>query len=556
MKKVVFFTIVLACCLSTASFAQKASKNNPVRLNYTTGEKDYNQNLFYRNDLLVHSADPDCIYITEGEYAGQYFMYATSDSIQSRGLMAWRSTDLFHWKSMGVVFKPDAASWGKKDIWAPEIAYDKKDRTYYLFYSAHNSNQPKYFDCKHVGVATSKSPAGPFKQWTGTTANGHVISIGDPIFDIDKIDHSSPLYVARTAFIDVHPFVDPPTGDKYLYLCRTRNNAPTNEIWAVKMKDWVSPDYSTLTRLTTTNRTTVGGDIVTDMPADWVDEAAYVYYAHGKYYLTFSINPMTDKNYSVVQAIGDAPLGPFTKLQKGEGGLVLGCAKYWDHVGSTGHHCLIEMGDELWMVYHQSLKRGAGGPPRGIAIDKITWTKNSKGQYVMQAIGPTYSVQPLPANITGYRNIAPEAKVSSNNTKKGGSAAYLNDGLVRFHEDHDIVKEFEAKAGKTTITLTFKNYVPVRAIMIYNSCFFNKAFVNIDRIEFDYRTKTESGKAYIENLKFDFEKYANSKSEFMRPGGSAIAEFDELPVKKITLTISAPEGSDGFAISEIVVLGK
>ena len=537
---------------------------DPVPLNYydyTTGEKDYNHNLFYRNDLSVHSADPDCIYITEGEHAGYYFIYCTSDPVRSRGIMAWRSTDLNRWETVGTVFEPVAASWGKTSIWAPEITYNKDDRTYYLFYSAHNSNQAAgYFDCKHIGVATSKSPAGPFIQWTGTNANGHVITVGDPIFDIDKIDHNSPLYVSRTAFIDVHPFVDPPTGDKYLYLCRTKHNAPTNEIWAVKMKDWVSPDYSTITRLTTCNRTTVDGDVVTDMPAGVIDEGAYMYYAYGKYYLTFSINAMTDKNYSVCQATGDTPLGPFTKLQKGEGGLVLGCKTNWDHVASSGHHCLIDIGDELWMVYHQSLDRVKGGPPRGIAIDKITWVQNSKGQYVMQAIGPTFSVQPLPALISGYRNIAPKATVSSNNTKAGSSTAHLNDGLVRLHQDYDVVKEFEAKSGVTTITFRFKDYVTARSIMVYNSCCYDKAFVNIERIEFDCKTvinsKTVSGKAYIENLQFDFKKHANSELRFMRPGGAAIAEFDDLLVKKITLTISATNGSDGFAISEIVVIGK
>ena len=61
------------------------------------------------------------------------------------------------------------------------------------------------------------------------------------------------------------------------------------------------------------------------------------------------------------------------------------------------------------------------------------------------------------------------------------------------------------------------------------------------------------GKFYIENLKFDFEKYANPGLAFMRPGAAAIAEFDDLSVKEITFAISAP---NGFAISEIVVLGK
>ena len=543
----------IVTAIPTKNAKNKEGEFDADLIEYNDNTGNYNPNLFYRNDLSVSSsADPHCVYITEGAYAGNFFLYVT-------GMRAYRSIDLSRWEPMGTVFNPVPSSWGRTELWAPEVHYDKNEKTYYLFYSAHNSNQPQYFDCKHVGVATSKSPAGPFVQWTGVNANGHVITIGDPIIDIDKLDHSSPLYVARTAFIDVSPYIDPLTGDKYLYIVRTRHNAPTNEIWGMKMKDWVSPDYPTLTRLTTCNRTTVGGSVATDMTAGTIDEAPFMYYAHGKYYLTLSINETTEKKYSVVQAIGDAPLGPFTKVQKVDGGLVLGCAPNWDHAATTGHHCFIELGDELWAVYHQSTNRVTGGSPRGIAIDKVAWAQNSKGQYVIQPIGPTWSVQPLPAFVSGYRNIAPEATVSSNNTKAGSSATYLNDGLVRIHTDYEVVKEFEANAGKTTITLTFKDYVPVRAILVYNSCFYNKAYVQIDRIVFDYKPKTEpqtTSKAYIENLKFDFEKYANQTSRMMRSGAAAIAEFDEMPVREITLTVSASQGSDGFAISEIVVLGK
>ena len=48
----------------------------------------------------------------------------------------------------------------------------------------------------------------------------------------------------------------------------------------------------------------------------------------------------------------------------------------------------------------------------------------------------------------------------------------------------------------------------------------------------------------------------------MRPGGAAIAEFNEISVKKITFTLSEKlsdvqnEDFAGIALSELVVLGK
>jgi hypothetical protein len=196
---------------------------------------------------------------------------------------------------------------------------------------------------------------------------------------------------------------------------------------------------------------------------------------------------------------------------------------------------------------------------RGIAIDKVVWVQNPKGQYVMQAVGPTYSLQPLPAVISGYGNIAGSAQITVENMKEGSNAAYLNDGLVKLH-DISLAREFEAKAGITTIKLTFEDYVAARAILIYNSYDYEKSFAQIARIDFGFKKDVDgvefTGTAYIENLKFDFERYANTDAGMMRVGAAAVAEFDELLVKDITITLSSPAGAEGVNISEIAVIGK
>lgn len=564
MKRLFIFMFLFSAIFLTACADKNViqlKENIPLpNYNQMTEGQDYNSNLFYRNDLLVRGADPTAIYISEGDEAGYFYLYTTSDLISVRGIMAWKSRDMNNWEVVGVVFHPEEESWGRSSIWAPQIIYDESDQTYYLYYSAHNSNTAGgYNPTKYLGLATSKSPAGPFVQWTGTTLDGEEIGLGDPIFDLENLSHNHPLYAEGQSFIDACPFLNPNTGEKYLYMVRSRANALTNEIWGVKMKDWATPDYPTLTRLTTVNRTTVNGDEPTDLYAGVIDEGPFMNYAHGKYYLTLSINGTTDKNYAVVQAIGDTPLGPFTKIQNADGGLVLGAELGWDHVSCAGHHSFIEVGDELWIVYHQDLDREFGGTVRGIAIDRITWVLNDKGQYLMRAVGPTYSVQPLPSLVTGYRNIALEAKVTATNVKDGSSVDYLNDGLVQLHELSPI-KEFEANAGKTTINLEFDDYMAARAILIYNSWDYYKSFVQIADITMSFKAekdgKTILGKTSIKNLPFDFENYANVNFEMMRAGAAAIAEFDEILIKDIMITIFSPEGQDGIAISDIVVLGK
>ena len=53
-----------------------------------------NSKIFYENTLETVGADPDVIYITEGEDAGYYYMYITSDDIHGSGFLAYKSKDL------------------------------------------------------------------------------------------------------------------------------------------------------------------------------------------------------------------------------------------------------------------------------------------------------------------------------------------------------------------------------------------------------------------------------------------------------------------------------
>ena len=138
----------------------------------------------------------------------------------------------------------------------------------------------------------------------------------------------------------------------------------------------------------------------------------------------------------------------------------------------------------------------------------------------------------------------------------------LNDRLIRFFTWDEYLKEFTTGDGKeTTITMKFDDYVTTRAIMVYNSYDYAMHWEKVDRVEMDF-VKTVDGKeikgtAYIDNLKFDTDRHIGHNGDeeynFMRPGGAAIAEYDELKVKEIRLTFKhdAP-----IAISEIYVLGK
>lgn len=524
------------------------------------GETGYNEELYYRNDLDVKGADPGCIYVTEGEYEGYYFLYGTNDQLNTRGYLSYKSKDLSNWEMESVCFTPEDAAWGRTGLWAPEVFYDKEDGKYYLFYCATNTNQADgYANTKYIGVAVSDSPAGPFVQYTGVNGNGTEIDLGTPLIDVELLGKEHPLYKEGTGYIDPHPFVDPQTGDKYLFFVRTRAAHDSNIIVGLKMKDWVTPDYSSYTELTTVNRTTYGGSIPTERSEGEINEAPQVLFHEGTYYLTCSINATTDKDYGIIQALSESPLGPYTKVQSSAGGLVASADVLWDHISCVGSHAFVSNGEENWLVYHQNVDREAGGTmDRAYAADRYVFVENALGQKLIKAVGPTYSIQPKPSAVTGYKNLASNAEISVTGMVEGSSADYLTDGAVRIHSE-DIIEQFEGE-GTVTITMNFDEYVTAKSLLIYNSCFYEDAFYEIASIDFSFR-KMEDGKEYVgvaraEKLYYDFEQYSSISYEIMRPGAPMIIEFDELEINSVTITLSCPVGQEIVAINEIILLGK
>ena len=207
---------------------------------------------------------------------------------------------------------------------------------------------------------------------------------------------------------------------------------------------------------------------------------------------------------------------------------------------------------------------------RTLAVDRVSLVENGSGQEVMVVNGPTWSLQPQIELTSEYKNIASEAKVKVN---KGSNAEALTDGMLSIYKEIDFVKEFETDKN-TTIKLTFDDYREVTGLMVYNSKWFEKAFMHIDRVEFDFKNDDVPGgaTAYIDNLAFDWQSYVTSARNDMRPGGSAVAVFEPMEVKEIRIIFKVPVDrpdelqildEEGYvvqqqtvAVSEIAVLGK
>lgn len=103
-----------------------------------------------------------------------YYIYATDDSKDNEGksFIIYKSKDLTHLEYVGYALDIEYNRWGLNWFWAPIVLFNPNNDLYYLFYSSRVKNELllKYFDnqnyeegCK-IGVATSTSPEGPFRN--------------------------------------------------------------------------------------------------------------------------------------------------------------------------------------------------------------------------------------------------------------------------------------------------------------------------------------------------------------------------------------------------------
>ncbi len=217
--------------------------------------------------------------------------------------------------------------WASKQTWAPDAAY--KNGTYYLYMPARDKQ-----GVFRIGVATSKSPTGPFK--------------------------AEPLPIRGSFSIDPAVFSDT-NGESYMYF---------GGIWGGQLQRWANGRFDANagdTDLKQDDKPALAPKVArmsadmkqfAEAPRDVqiVDEAgkpilggdherrffeaSWLFKRSGKYYFTYS----TGDTHFLAYAIGDNPYGPF---------------RYTGHImtpvqGWTTHHSIIEFKNRWWLFYHDT----------------------------------------------------------------------------------------------------------------------------------------------------------------------------------------------------------
>ncbi len=245
----------------------------------------------------------------------------------------------------GVALDKTGIPWAGRQLWAPDAAF--KNGTYYLYFPIKDKE-----DIFRIGVATSKSPSGPFKA--------------------EKEAMKGTYSIDPTIFKDAD-------GSYYMYF---------GGIWGGQLQRWNNNTYDANAKLRSPNEEAVlprVAKLSADMkslaeevrPVKIVDEngktflesdnkkrffeAAWMHTYKGKYYFSYSTGDTHYINY----AIGDNPYGPFTYK-----GVVLDPVEGW-----TNHHSIVEIKGKWYLFYHDTQLSGKTHL-RNVKVTELKYNKD------------------------------------------------------------------------------------------------------------------------------------------------------------------------------------
>lgn len=128
--------------------------------------------------MNCRGADP---YIFFDPKSQLYYIYATDSAKDEEGktFIVYKTSDLTHLEYVGYALNVNYNRWGKNWFWAPIVIYNPHNDLYYMFYSARVLDEllvkyfqdPNYEEGCRIGVATSSSPEGPFRNISSEPVN-------------------------------------------------------------------------------------------------------------------------------------------------------------------------------------------------------------------------------------------------------------------------------------------------------------------------------------------------------------------------------------------------
>jgi beta-xylosidase len=258
-------------------------------------------------------------------FNGRYWIFPTySATYNEQTFMdAFSSTDLVSWKKHDRVLDMIDVPWARRAMWAPSIV--EKGGWYYLFFGANDIQNDQQFG--GIGVARSRSPEGPFKDYLGKPLIDRFHNGAQPIDQFVFKDRDGSYYIVYGGW-------------------RHCNIAKLNADFTGFVP---FPDGSVFKEIT---------------PQGYV-EGAFMLLKGDKYYFMWSEGGWTGPNYAVAYAIGSSPFGPFERIGK---------ILQQDSTVATGagHHSVLRSPSDKWyIVYHRRPLGETDRNHRVVSIDEL-----------------------------------------------------------------------------------------------------------------------------------------------------------------------------------------
>ncbi len=327
------FVILLSSAFFVACQSNKKTENESV-VEETTVVAPMDTLNAISDPLVTHifTADPSA-----HVFEGKLYIYPSHDidagipEKDDGSHFAMRDYHVFSMETVGgevtdhgKVLDLDDIPWAGRQLWAPDAAH--KDGKYYFYFPAKDKE-----DIFRIGVATSDSPAGPFKAEENYIPGSY--SIDPSVFE--DTDGNYYMYIGgiwggqlqrwRTGEYD-------PNGEE------PADDEPAINPVMAKMSDDMLTFAEDLREVKILDEN--GDPILAGDHDRRFFEAPWVHKYNGKYYLSYS----TGNTHYIVYAIGDNPYGPFTYQ-----GVILNPV-----VGWTNHHSIVEFEGKWYLFYHDS----------------------------------------------------------------------------------------------------------------------------------------------------------------------------------------------------------
>lgn len=228
----------------------------------------------------------------------------------------------------GVALDVKDVPWADKQMWAPDAAY--KNGTYFLYFPAKDKE-----GVFRIGVATGKSPAGPFKAEAKPIEGSYSI---DPAVFTDT-NGKTYMYLGGIWGGQLQRW-HTGTYEKSLMtdLGKGHESEPALNAKVAVMKDDMLSFSEPLRDVQILDEN--GKPLLASDTNRRFFEGAWMHKFNGKYYFSYS----TGDTHLLCYAEGTSPYGPFTYK-----GVIMNPVEGW-----TTHHSIVEVKGKWYLFYHDA----------------------------------------------------------------------------------------------------------------------------------------------------------------------------------------------------------